>query len=119
MSKQLGDNLRRLRQKNELTQKQVADALHLDRSTYAYYESGTTEPSMGTSRKLADLFNVSMDVLCCAEERQPYLRVSDSSQESPDLKNMEEDAVLKWYRSLNPEQMERFRKFVHQIKEIK
>lgn len=34
--------LRELRHKNGLKQQQVADRLHMDRSTYAYYESGHT-----------------------------------------------------------------------------
>jgi len=35
--------LRELRRKNGLKQQQVADRLHMDRSTYAYYESGHTK----------------------------------------------------------------------------
>ncbi len=119
MSKEFGDRLRGIRQKNELTQKQVADTLHLDRSTYAYYERGTTEPSMGTTRKLAELFKVSVDELINGKEKQAYLKVSDVSEDLSVQKDIDEEAVLKWYRSLGPEQREQFKGFVRQMKESK
>ena len=40
----LGGKLRALRQKNGWTQKQIAEMLHINRSTYAYYETGATQP---------------------------------------------------------------------------
>ena len=52
--------LKKLRGQNGLTQQQVADCLHMDRSTYAYYESGHTKPSVDTLVKLARLFQVSL-----------------------------------------------------------
>ena len=48
----LATHLRLLREKNGLTQKQVADMLNIDRSTYAYYESGKTRPDILTIAKL-------------------------------------------------------------------
>lgn len=48
---------------NDLTQRQVAEALKLDRSSYAYYETGKCQPSLDTLLKLADLYDVSTDYL--------------------------------------------------------
>ncbi len=56
-------NLVKLRESNSLTQQQVADAIDLKRSTYAYYENGKTEPKRRTLEKLAKIFNVSVDDL--------------------------------------------------------
>lgn len=57
----LATHLRLLREKNGLTQKQVADMLNIDRSTYAYYESGKTRPDILTIAKLARLYRISTD----------------------------------------------------------
>lgn len=77
MSKDLGIILRTLRTKCGLTQLQVADALHLDRSTYAYYERGTTEPDLKGLKKLSAVFNVDPTFLLPDEEGRFSLRVSD------------------------------------------
>ncbi len=58
-----GLKLRFLRESFEMTQQQVADILHLHRSTYAYYELGISEPSLATLRNLAILFGISLDDL--------------------------------------------------------
>lgn len=57
------DRLRKLRKGHGLTQQQVAEFLHLDRSTYAYYESGRTKISIDMLLRLADLFRVSISDL--------------------------------------------------------
>lgn len=36
----LAEQLKYLRAYNAVTQREIADALHIDRSTYAYYEKG-------------------------------------------------------------------------------
>ncbi len=68
--------LKRLRQNNSFTQQQVADALNIDRSTYAYYESGKTTPDINALIKLARIFNVSFNDLL-EDENLPQ-GVSDS-----------------------------------------
>jgi transcriptional regulator with XRE-family HTH domain len=52
--------LRKLRKANGLTQQQVAEYLHLDRSTYAYYESGRTKINIDMLLRLSELFRVSI-----------------------------------------------------------
>ena len=49
---------RKLRKERGFTQQQVADYLNLDRSTYAYYESGRTNPNIGIVVKLAHFYRV-------------------------------------------------------------
>lgn len=46
-----------------MTQKQVASELHVVESFYANWEQGRTEPNIAMLRKLANLFNVSIDEL--------------------------------------------------------
>lgn len=125
MSKEFGESLRFFRKQNELTQKQVAEALHIDRSTYAYYERGTTEPSLITVGKLAKVFNVPVSELLPEVEGRNHAKVSDvrkdavSFFENKDkryvLQGSEEDGLLKWYRNLTPSQIDKFRDFVRHI----
>lgn len=57
-----------LRQKEDLLQRDIADQLHIDRSTYSYYERGKTNPPLDILIKLADYFGVTTDYLLGREE---------------------------------------------------
>lgn len=57
------DILRKLREENALTQRQVAVVLGIDRSTYAYYELGRSHPDINGIKKLATLYKISIDEL--------------------------------------------------------
>ena len=50
--------IRNLRKERGFTQQQVADYLNLDRSTYAYYESGRSKASIAIVVKLAHFYQV-------------------------------------------------------------
>lgn len=58
MSIEFGRRLQHYRRNCEFTQKNIADALNIDRSTYAYYERGTTEPDLRTLVKIAKILGV-------------------------------------------------------------
>ena len=53
------NTIRELRKQKGFTQQQVADHLQIDRSTYAYYESGRSRLSINIVVDLAHLFQVS------------------------------------------------------------
>ena len=57
------DIIRNLRKKRGLTQQQVANHLNIDRSTYAYYESGRTRTNIDVIIKLAQFYQVSYATL--------------------------------------------------------
>ena len=59
----LPERLRRMRGYHLMHQSEVAALLHMDRSTYAYYETGVSQPSLSTLMKLAMLYGVSTDFL--------------------------------------------------------
>lgn len=61
-NEQLASILRRLRLEAGFTQQNVADSLHINRSTYTYYETGKTTPDIHTLKVLAKVFNVGVDV---------------------------------------------------------
>ena len=53
-----GDKLRDIRERLGFTQRQVANALNIDRSSYASYEIGRSQPSPTTLVILSKLFNM-------------------------------------------------------------
>lgn len=59
----MGEKLKSLRIKKNLTQKQVADRSGLAISAVSSYESGTRYPSYDVLVKLARIFHVSTDYL--------------------------------------------------------
>lgn len=57
------ERLKELRKERGLYQKDIANYLEVDRTTYVKYETGASEPDTETLSKLADFFNVSLDYL--------------------------------------------------------
>jgi len=55
--------LRDLREDSDLTQKQIADFLHIKQNTYCQYESGRRQIPLDMLIKLADYYNVTLDYL--------------------------------------------------------
>lgn len=58
-----GEKLRSLRKEHGMTQVDLANALDLDKSSIAKYESAGIIPSVDTLQKISALFNVSIDYL--------------------------------------------------------
>ncbi len=136
MSKELGIVFRTLRNNCTLTQQQVADALHIDRSTYAYYERGTTEPDLKALKKLASIFNVDPTLLLPDEDGRVAVRISDVAAPSEDeiteenedrvldprddkiyTLSRDEKAILARYRVLTGEQKEKLQEFFENLDE--
>ena len=59
----LGNKLKYLREKNNLTQSELAKILNKSRSTIAGYEINDRQPDLDTLQKIAEYFNVSTDYL--------------------------------------------------------
>jgi len=55
--------IRKLRKERNLTQQKVADHLQIDRSTYAYYESGRSRMNIDVVVKLVHFYKVSYATL--------------------------------------------------------
>lgn len=60
--------LTRLRKANKLSQQQVADLVGINRSTYAYYETGKSRPKLDTLKKLAGIYSISVDEILGGNE---------------------------------------------------
>ena len=73
--------LKKLRENSGYTQQQIADVLNIDRSTYAYYETGKTTPDINTIIKLSKIFNVPYTEIFENEENRTISRVRDIESE--------------------------------------
>ena len=69
LMRQLALNLRWLRGIYDLPQRALAEYLHVDRSTYCYYETGTSHPPVITLKKIANYYRLGMDDLVNEELR--------------------------------------------------
>lgn len=105
------ERLKALRVENNFTQKQIADILGVDRSTYAYYELSRTRPDIETLVVLAKLFNVTTDYMLTGENSLPasgtlkeesaaYNRGRVEFDHLGDLAKDERELIL-YYRMLN------------------
>lgn len=63
MNSILTARLKDKRKSHKYTQQEIADKLGITQSTYAYYETGRNEPDLETLKKLADIFETSIDYL--------------------------------------------------------
>ena len=57
------ERLRQLRQEKQLTQKQLAEALHLSSNSICEYEKGRAEPTLETLKKMSSYLDCSVDYL--------------------------------------------------------
>ena len=60
-----GKRLRDLREERNITQHELADLLHVGRSTIAGYEAKGRQPDNARLCQIADFFDVSVDYLLC------------------------------------------------------
>lgn len=56
-------NIRNLREDHDLTQKEIADLLHIKQTTYSKYELGKINIPIEVFITLADYYNTSVDYL--------------------------------------------------------
>lgn len=72
------ENLKKYRKLSGFRQDDVAKIIGLDRSAYAYYESGKTEPSIDNLKKIAKMLGVDMNTLLGFDVPEPVLAVCNS-----------------------------------------
>lgn len=65
----LGQKIKDLRCEKNLTQKDLADQLHVTFQTISKWENGTNEPDVATLKELARIFDCSVDYLVGEEEK--------------------------------------------------
>lgn len=59
----IGENIKSLRKKNNITQEELAEKLSVTRQAVSNWENGKTEPDIETLTKIAQIFDTSIDEL--------------------------------------------------------
>ncbi|WP_458412747.1 helix-turn-helix domain-containing protein [Schinkia sp. CFF1] len=130
----INNRLKELRNKSNISQQELANRLNINRSTYARYETGDTQPDIETIKKIARFFDVSTDYLLGTSDHptQPDGKNQDFNpieEINKIIKNLglKEGAsgffdIEKW-KSFGPEDVEEIRKHfewvAHKAKERK
>lgn len=92
------DRLKMLRKEKKLTQVRLGKMLNYGYTAIANYESGRNNPSIEDLKKIASIFNVSMDYLLGVNDiRYPYIRDDNSN---------EFNEVRRHYANLSPKKIQ-------------
>ena len=67
----VSEKLKLLRTLTGVSQQQVADVIHVNRSTYSYYELGANKPPLDVLCALAEYYDVNLGFLTGTEEIRP------------------------------------------------
>lgn len=82
----LSERLREARKRKNYSQEYVAEKVHTSRQTVMRWENGTSEPSIEIIKKLAELYDVSINYL---------LEISETSKEGIQESSNHSDLPLK------------------------
>ncbi|HWO77490.1 MAG TPA: helix-turn-helix transcriptional regulator [Bacillus sp. (in: firmicutes)] len=98
----LGDRIRGLRERANLTQKTLAEKLNIPHQNLSNYERGFRQPDYGTLIKIADYFKVSTDFLLKGEDfnklAEPKPEYANKNLDNHECKMSKEKALeaLEW-----------------------
>lgn len=107
------ERLRRLRMEKGITQKELADRLHISRSTIAGYESLGKEPDGEKLCALADFFGVSVDYLLGVTDSRELTSPAPAAAQRP-----VEAAIAGELGSLSDRQLDRLFGYIQALKEL-
>ena len=62
--------VRELRKQSKLTQQQLADLVHVSNRTIISIEKEQYSPSLMLAYRIAEVFGVTVEVLCCLKENK-------------------------------------------------
>ena len=68
----LGDTIKAKRESRSMTQQDLADMLHVTRQTVSRWESGIRCPDIIMSKKIADVFEMTLDDLVSEDDLMDY-----------------------------------------------
>lgn len=89
-----GDRLRSLREAKGLSQKELADRLNINRSTYARYETSSTQPDYDILNAIANFYDVSVDYLLGRiNENKPLLTEKDELDIAKRMEKIKNDLI--------------------------
>ena len=106
----IGTRIRKLREKNDISQKQLAQYLKVSPSTIGMYEQERRLPSAQMLDIIAEFFNVSVDYLLgrvsCAKHNKnvvPYKIIEIMQKANIDIYNIDYDKLEQLFKLVNIE----------------
>lgn len=72
------NRLKEARLERKLSQKEVAKLLNVSQATYSNWENAKFDSNQASLKKLAEIYDVSIDYLLGAEKKEPQAKASDS-----------------------------------------
>lgn len=84
----LGDKIKLYRENKRMTQNEVADMLNVSPATISKYETGALEPNIESLKRLAELFEISIDELLSDEKEFDISKINvlDILREQKEMK---------------------------------
>lgn len=72
----IGNKIKKYRELNKMTQKDVAEILEVEPGTISKYETGMIEPNIESLKRLAETFNITVDELIKDEEKIDVTKIN-------------------------------------------
>lgn len=107
------ERLKELRKQKGLFQKDIANKLGIDRTTYVKYETGASEPDIKTLLSIADIFDVSVDYLLGKTEQ-----IEKPADENGELSERDKE-IIDLMSSLSDEKFQQVVNFARYLLEQK
>jgi len=110
-----GKKLKILRKRKGMSQKELTKKLNLNRSTYARYETSTTQPDYDTLKILAKFHNVSIDYIL--DHNTTYINFTDTETKyfEKEIKELMNDIEV-WYQNQQGERQEKLEALKKHVK---
>ena len=90
----LGQKLKKLRSDKNLTQKDLADQLHVTFQTISKWENDENEPDISTLKELAKLYECSIDYLLSEEDEQPVEEVKEEEVHEEPIQEVTKTIII-------------------------
>ena len=114
------DMLKYLRNRDKLSQSELAEKLGVAKSTISMYEVGKREPDFETLEAIADLFNVDMNFLLGKDgsENDDHYYLNDETRQIAQeaFENPELRTLFKVARDIPPERLKAHIEFMKSLK---
>ena len=112
------NRVKKLRQRAQLTQQQLADELNITQAAITRYERGVQEPTRDVLIKMADFFNCSVDYLI-GRTSKPGLEIREERDLPEEIRGIGiENVEIKKGADLSPEDVAILKEFAVSLRRL-